>query len=71
MQAERKCGELLAEMPKAKGGNPNLSNKTMGCEIPTLSTLGITRDQSSVWQQLASIPSETFEEAIADAVTNG
>lgn len=47
-------GELLAEMPKAKGGNPNLSKPTTGCT--TLSEIGITRDQSSTWQQ--SIPSE-------------
>ena len=63
VRAERKCGELLREMPKAKGGNPNLSSASTGCS--TLSEIGITRDQSSTWQKLASVPQSTFEEAIA------
>lgn len=73
VQAERKCGELLAPMPKAKGGNPNLPKSTPSelLGVDTLADLGITYKQSSEWQKLASVPSETFEEAIADAVTNG
>ena len=66
VRAERKCGELLAEQPKAKGGNPNLSNGTTGCDTPTLTSLGITRDQSSQWQKLAAVPHSQFEEAIAE-----
>lgn len=34
---------------------------------PTLSELGITRDQSSQWQRLAAIPAEDFERYIAEA----
>ena len=43
--AERRAGELLAEMEKANGGNPNLSSRHD--RLPTLKALGITRDQSS------------------------
>jgi hypothetical protein len=32
----------------------------------TLSDLGITRDQSSQWQQLADVPDEEFERALAE-----
>jgi hypothetical protein len=33
---------------------------------PTLSDLGITRDQSSKWQALAEVPEEQFEQALKD-----
>lgn len=35
---------------------------------PTLSELGITRDQSATWQKLAEIPEEEFERAISEAM---
>lgn len=51
VRAERRAGELLAQMPKAKGGNPNLPTPTadVGVEsaAPTLADLGITYNQSS------------------------
>ena len=62
LRAERRAGELMKETPKAKGGNPNLSNDTRGCE--TLEDMGISHDQSSKWQKIASIPEEKFENYI-------
>ena len=66
VRAERKCGELLAKGPKAKGGNPNLPTPTKREGVETLSELGISYKQSSEWQQLAEVPEEHFEEAMAE-----
>lgn len=67
VRAERKCGELLADMPKAKGGNPNLPTGNKMEPVETLADLGITKRQSSEWQQLAAVPAETFEEVVAES----
>jgi hypothetical protein len=58
LRAERKAGQLLQDAEKNKGGNPNLSRGGTGCEpsVPTLPSLGISRNQSSRWQQLAKVP---------------
>lgn len=68
VRAERKCGELLAEQPKAKGGETYHASPTGSITLPvqTLSDLGISKRQSSEWQQLAAVPEEHFEEAIAE-----
>ena len=68
VRAERKCGELLAAMPKAvpRGSNQfQAKEQVSNTATHPLSDLGITRDQSSTWQKLASVPESTFEEAIA------
>jgi len=63
IRAERKAGELLREMKEngmrriAADGRP----KEKASDAPTLTDLGITRDQSSQWQRLAAIPAEEFE----------
>jgi hypothetical protein len=61
VRAERKAGEMLAKMPKHNGGRPsqNRSNDTT-----SLKDIGITKDQSSRWQQVASIPEKHFEAAV-------
>lgn len=54
----RKMGEMLAETVRA--GNPQLSrDTTIG-----LRELGISRDKSSRWQQMASVPEDDFERAV-------
>jgi len=65
VRAERRCGQLLKEMPKAKGaangapgpgrGNKTVSDEATAFSSPTLSQLGVTRDQSSEWQKLAEV----------------
>jgi len=51
--AERRAGEMLAGMEKAKGG---WAKESCGAEMlpqdeaPTLSEIGITKRQSSDWQ---------------------
>ena len=62
LRAERKAGQLLAEMDRAQAtdGRPNKASSGA-----TLSSLGISRDQSARWQKLAGIPDEKFEAALA------
>jgi hypothetical protein len=86
VRAERRCGELLKDMPKATGGQPYQSTgkisepveKIAISEIAapygepeeskpqTLAEFGISKRQSSEWQQLAAVPEEEFEVALAE-----
>jgi hypothetical protein len=70
LRAERRLGDLLKAMPKNEGGRPT---KTGTSEEPvsTLGEIGITKKQSSVWQRIAALAEEEFEERIADAKENG
>jgi hypothetical protein len=67
MRAERRAGELLAEMAKNKGeagpGRGKAGGKTKPAfnAPPKLSDLGIGKTQSSRWQRLAALDEETFE----------
>jgi len=74
MRAERKVGELLRDQ-KASGerasaggnrGNQHTGGIVVSDDNATLSDLGVTRDQSSQWQQLAEIPEEEFDEYLDD-----
>lgn len=63
IRAERKAGQLLTEMKQSgqrqngRGSKKAESRHT----TPQLKDLGISKDQSSKWQQLAEIPAEEFE----------
>jgi hypothetical protein len=63
VRAERKAGEMLAAMPKAKGAAAK-EWKTRSDDTTTLGEMGITKEQSSRWQQVASIPEKHFEAAV-------
>jgi hypothetical protein len=67
LRAERKAGQLLAKREQPRGNRYRVSDET------TLKDLGITRDQSSQWQQLAEVPELDFEAALAgpDKPTTG
>jgi hypothetical protein len=69
IRAERRTGELLIEMKESgkrrdRGGDQKSTSRAATLKT-ALPDLGITRDQSSKWQDLARIPAEEFEEAIA------
>lgn len=70
IRAERRAGELLIEMKqngqRHSGANPGpgRGNDKGVARHDTLSGIGITRDQSSKWQQLAAIPKAEFERAV-------
>lgn len=61
LRVERRIGEVLAATVRA--GNPQLSKDTTIARVPK----GITRDQSSKWQKLATIPETIFEDYIGKA----
>jgi hypothetical protein len=69
VRAERRAGELLAVMEKAKGGQPY--QKSTGRDelpvAPTLKEIGVTKDQSSKWQKLASLNEAEFEKKVTAA----
>jgi len=71
VRAERRAGQLLAEMPKAKGTRGTGSNqhevRSYDTTAPTLSEMGITKDESSRWQKLAGVSDDKFEHAVAAA----
>jgi N6-adenosine-specific RNA methylase IME4 len=75
IRAERRAGELLRDLAQAEmrvtPQTANLSGKTtlvVGYdEGPVrLADFGVTRDQSSKWQKIASIPEKQFEALLAD-----
>lgn len=65
VRAERKAGQMLAEMEKNKGAATRSHDSTA---LPkTLSELDISKNESSRWQKLATVNDTQFEEAIAAA----
>jgi hypothetical protein len=67
LRAERKAGQLLKETEEAKGGEQYHGQPTgnVAQPVPTLTDLGISKGQSSRWQQLANVPEAQFEAALA------
>lgn len=67
VRAERRAGEMLAH--GFQSGERARSGGAMKKESPppTLSEIGISRDQSSRWQSLAGMSEEHFETAVATA----
>jgi hypothetical protein len=68
--AERRAGEMLSEMKKTGERDSGRGNRKAASGAtsppPKLADLGISRDQSAEWQQLAVVPDEIFEKALAD-----
>ena len=80
VRAERKAGEMLTATAasgeragKSDGGKKaaaerwGSSSHDATSHPPTLADIGITKDQSSRWQQLASMSEDHFEAAVATA----
>jgi hypothetical protein len=69
IRAERRIGEELATLNKAKGGgdqrSEHRSHRPTGGPA-TLAEIGITKDQSSDWQAVASLTTDQFEAYIAE-----
>ncbi len=72
IRAERRAGELLRDMEKAKGapGNQHTGKVDRSSDVtgpPPLSDLGISKQQSSNWQRLATVPQEIFDDELKHA----
>jgi hypothetical protein len=70
LRAERRAGELLAEMEKNKGAIPGKTGRKGRPVLdptPKLADLGISKDQSSRWQALAGLPEQQFEDKVSRA----
>jgi hypothetical protein len=73
LRAERRAGQLLRQMEKAKGTRSQLSGRNgSGGRVVrppederTLADLGISKTQSSRWQKLAEVPEGEFEAVLA------
>jgi N6-adenosine-specific RNA methylase IME4 len=65
LQAERKAGNLLRGMQKARGGRGKTNDPT------SLVSLGITGKQSSRWQRAAVVPEESFRAYVEEANQSG
>ncbi|MCL4518421.1 MAG: hypothetical protein M1587_04415, partial [Thaumarchaeota archaeon] len=74
IRAERRGGEILVGLDKNPGGQAEhksyVSQQGTGTN-PKLSDLGISRNQSSRWQAIASIPLQQFEERMDSLKGNG
>src|SRR4051812_12210573 len=67
VRAERKAGILLTSL-QLRGGNRRAARRQVAL---TLQELGISRDQSSRWQRLASVPDDDFSKYLQDAIHQG
>jgi hypothetical protein len=71
LRAERKAGELLAEMKERSerdpGGRGPRVRSQSATQLPTLSDLGVSKTQSSRWQALAALPERKFEDKVTRA----
>src|SRR5215472_8955593 len=65
IRAERKAGTLLSEL-NLKPGRPQKTSQDA-----TISGLGLSRTQSSRWQQAAAIPEEVVDAYIEDVKEAG
>ena len=67
LRAERKCGELLRDRDKARGGGDQRSDHRspdVRGGPPPLADLGISHKQSADWQRLAAVPPDLFEQEL-------
>jgi hypothetical protein len=66
VRAERRAGELLHGMPKAKGGEQyhRSPGDTGASATTTLADMGISKNEASRAQRLADVPVEQFEEEL-------
>lgn len=68
LEAERRAGEILAEMDRQKRGRPEKTSAEPTFSSPKLADLGVTRQQASDWTKMAKVPAEVFEAHLTEAI---
>jgi hypothetical protein len=77
LRAERRAGQMLKESKESgdrAGAGENQYTRNGSSSVllpPTLKEIGVSKTDSSRWQQLASIPETEFENAIGQAKIAG
>ena len=73
LRAERRWGQLRKTEVAPQGRPGKTSDSATFKSQRHLDELGVSRDQSSQWQQLAEVPEDVFEEAVKQpgATTGG
>lgn len=78
IDAERKGGRLLAELPKNVGGGDRKSQDyknhrslDVTGDIPTYDDIGIDKMKAHRWQTIASLPDDKYEEFCAEKMESG
>lgn len=69
IRSQAKIGELLAQLPKNGGGNPNWLHDVTSSE-PTYEEMGIDKVIAHRYQTIARVPAEDREDFIHEALTN-
>lgn len=75
LRAERKAGELLAQLERSNGGRPTENSFQAGTSFSeyreVLTENDIAPTTAHRWQTVATVPDEVFEELIAETVNAG
>ena len=66
VRAEKRCGEMLALVEREKGGRPNSSTHETSYQ-KVLRENDLDHNAAHRYQQLAAMPDEHFETAVATA----
>lgn len=71
IRAERRAGDILSEIEKHPPGPSKGDRSHDGTDPPRLVDLGISKNQSSRWQSIASIPEKDFDERVEEIKGKG
>lgn len=72
LDAERRAGELLAEMNLPRGKRPaGIDDMSSSIPAPRLADLGVTPKQSSDWQRMARIPEPVYAAHVEETTRKG
>lgn len=68
LRAERKCGQMLSDMPRSQGHRSDLTSPHDGKKSFSneRERAGISAKQAENWQKLAGVPDNLFEQALSE-----